>query len=112
MAEIESRYKKPENYEIVKEALLKAGRADLIGFGPECLIPPRQRKQDGFVKSKQNAKGNHGASKKSTNAKFKSGTSKRQGTLKDGSKTGKARKQETFERTKKEKKNNKKRRSR
>lgn len=35
-------YRRPENYELVKEALLKAGRADLIGFGPECLIPPRK----------------------------------------------------------------------
>lgn len=35
-------YKKPENYELVKEALLKEGRDDLIGFGPGCLIPPRK----------------------------------------------------------------------
>ena len=34
-------YKRPENYHLVKEALLKAGRQDLIGFGKECLIPPR-----------------------------------------------------------------------
>ncbi len=35
-------YKAPENYELVKEALCKANRTDLIGFGKECLIPPRQ----------------------------------------------------------------------
>ena len=35
-------YKKPENYDIVKEALIKAGREDLIGFGENCLIPPRK----------------------------------------------------------------------
>ena len=35
-------YKKPENYDLVKEALLKAGRADLIGFDKKCLIPPRK----------------------------------------------------------------------
>lgn len=35
-------YKKPENYELVKEALLKAHREDLIGFGEKCLIPPRK----------------------------------------------------------------------
>ncbi len=35
-------YSVPENYELVKEALLKAGRGDLIGFGPKCLIKPRQ----------------------------------------------------------------------
>ena len=33
-------YKKPQNHAIVKAALLKAGRSDLIGFGPRCLIPP------------------------------------------------------------------------
>ena len=35
-------YKRPENYELVKEALIKAGRQDLIGFGEKCLIPPRK----------------------------------------------------------------------
>lgn len=36
-------YKKPENYELVKEALLKCHRADLIGFDKsKCLIAPRQ----------------------------------------------------------------------
>jgi hypothetical protein len=30
---------KPENYFMVREALLKAGRGDLIVNGCECLIP-------------------------------------------------------------------------
>ena len=34
-------YKNPENYELVKEALLKSGRSDLIGFDKKCLIRPR-----------------------------------------------------------------------
>lgn len=34
-------YRNPENYELVKEAIIKNGRTDLIGFGPKCLIPPR-----------------------------------------------------------------------
>lgn len=34
-------YRNPENYELVKEALIKNGRTDLIGFDPKCLIPPR-----------------------------------------------------------------------
>ena len=33
-------YRKPENWHLVKEALEKAGRQDLIGFGPKCLIRP------------------------------------------------------------------------
>ena len=35
-------FKDPKNYDLVKEALVKAGRTDLIGFGKECLIPPRK----------------------------------------------------------------------
>ena len=35
-------YRNPENYELVKEALIKNGRADLIGFDKKCLIPPRK----------------------------------------------------------------------
>ena len=34
-------YKNIENYDLVKEALIEANRRDLIGFGSECLIPPR-----------------------------------------------------------------------
>lgn len=34
-------YRNPENYELVKEALLKNNRTDLIGFDKHCLIPPR-----------------------------------------------------------------------
>lgn len=35
-------YKNRENYDIVAEALKKAGRTDLIGFGPNCLIRPKK----------------------------------------------------------------------
>jgi len=37
-------YRDPKNYALVREALLKAHRADLIGSGPKCLIravPPK-----------------------------------------------------------------------
>ena len=33
-------YRKPENHKLVKEALRRAGREDLIGYGPKCLIRP------------------------------------------------------------------------
>lgn len=33
-------YRKPENYDLVYEALTKAGRRDLIGYGEKCLIRP------------------------------------------------------------------------
>ena len=34
-------YRNPKNWELVHEALLKAGREDLIGFDKKCLIRPR-----------------------------------------------------------------------
>jgi hypothetical protein len=37
-------YFKPCNRALVLQALKKAGREDLIGWGPECLIPPYERK--------------------------------------------------------------------
>lgn len=43
-------YRNPANYELVKEALVKAGRTDLIGFEANCLIRPRQ-----FSKEKREA---------------------------------------------------------
>ncbi len=33
-------YNRPENAPMVREALQKAGREDLIGYGPECLVRP------------------------------------------------------------------------
>jgi hypothetical protein len=34
-------YRDPQNYALVKEALIREGRQDLIGFGEQFLIPPR-----------------------------------------------------------------------
>ena len=55
-------YRNPKNYDLVKEALLKAGREDLIGFDKKCLIRPRN--QSGFVsagkeQTKDNSKRNN-----------------------------------------------------
>jgi len=55
-------YTKPQNYDLVYEALTKAGRTDLIGFGNKCLIRPRKeknnvsknfRRKDDFKKNKR-----------------------------------------------------------
>lgn len=46
-------YKKPENYDLVKEALLANNRSDLIGFGPKCLIPPRKIRSRSNEKSRK-----------------------------------------------------------
>ena len=39
-------YRDPKNYDLVKEALHRAGREDLIGFDKKCLIPPRKLKKN------------------------------------------------------------------
>ena len=41
-------FQNPENHTLVKNALIKANRSDLIGFGPNCLIAPRPIKKQGY----------------------------------------------------------------
>ena len=59
-------YRNPKNYDLVKEALIQAGRTDLIGFDKKCLIRPMYKDKDKFKpqQQKQNAQGQH--SKKKT----------------------------------------------
>lgn len=38
-------YRRPENYELVKEALLREHREDLIGYDKRCLIRPTEQKR-------------------------------------------------------------------
>ena len=44
-------YRKKENYDIVHKALELAGRKDLIGFGPNCLIKPT--KEEAIIRSEE-----------------------------------------------------------
>ena len=59
-------YRNPELYDLVIEALHKAGRSDLIGFGPKCLVRPRQMRGSGNDKNagrkepKKGSKGSNG----------------------------------------------------
>lgn len=59
-------YRNPELYDLVIEALHKAGRSDLIGFGPKCLVRPRQvrgsgnDKKAGRKEPKKGSKGSNG----------------------------------------------------
>lgn len=39
-------YRLPKNYDLVKEALIKAGRQDLIGFDKKCLIRPKTARKE------------------------------------------------------------------
>jgi uncharacterized radical SAM protein YgiQ len=46
-------YRDPKKYDLVYAALMKAGRTDLIGYGPKCLIKPRTEKYKNRRTSKQ-----------------------------------------------------------
>ena len=47
----------PKNYELVRRALEKAGRRDLIGYGAKCLIRPEQK--SGKTTAGRNLPNNH-----------------------------------------------------
>ena len=60
-------YSRPENANLVREALKAAGREDLIGTGPECLVRPAFG-QDGhtrYIPSKKGNKSSHSSGKNS-----------------------------------------------
>ena len=67
-------FSQPRNYDLVHEALVKAGREDLIGYGPRCLIKPRGE-NFGHSKSKssrgpnRSSQGRNSKSKKSSSNK-------------------------------------------
>ena len=65
-------YRSPQNYALVREALIKAHREDLIGNGPKCLIrewPPRPVKSAKTPKPAQSVKsGKSGGSAKPVKA--------------------------------------------
>ena len=52
-------YRNPKNYDLVVEALTKAGRTDLIGFDKKCLIRPKRSEGygQGNYAGKDSAKG-------------------------------------------------------
>jgi len=73
-------YRRPENYDLVKEALLKAGRGDLIGFDKKCLIPPRKRKPSAYsfgmkenIDKRYRSRSSHGTIQNKTDAQEKRG---------------------------------------
>ena len=71
-------YRNPENYELVKEALIKNGRADLIGFDKKCLIPPRKmEKTFNNVKDKNSHNKSQKTGSSSNSSGFKNKSSNR-----------------------------------
>lgn len=79
-------FRNPENYALVHEALIKAGRADLIGYQNRCLIRPPK----GDILNEQRRNKNGTASKgKGSFGKNKGGTQNRSGKAKGaGNKPG------------------------
>lgn len=55
-------YRNPKNYDLVVEALTKAGRTDLIGYDKKCLIRPKRTEGygSGNYGNKEYAKGKNG----------------------------------------------------
>lgn len=47
-------YRAPRNYDLVHNALVEAGREDLIGYGPRCLIKPKEDRYFGNRGPKSN----------------------------------------------------------
>ncbi len=54
-------YSRPENANLVREALKLAGREDLIGTGPECLVRPARGGSTQYVAPKTRGKTSHTA---------------------------------------------------
>ena len=87
-------YRNPHNYDLVKEALIKAGRTDLIGFEEGCLIAPRKEhwreekwdKKHQKTKNKRTDKTNDTGKSRTSNSKKNDKSTQKQG---KGRKNGK-----------------------
>ena len=65
-------YRKPENYKLVREALIAAGRRDLIGYDKHCLIRPVPPHEGAAPKkSSGKAKGTGGAKRPHADSRHK-----------------------------------------
>ena len=69
-------YFKPENYADVREALEEADRLDLIGDGPECLIPSRPPKNRRDARRTPPRRGQRGRPTRRLSAASKDGEAK------------------------------------
>ena len=85
-------YRDPKNYALVKEALLREGRTDLIGYGDKFLIPPREPKSRDDGRAKMPGAGRTGSGKAEKSGSGKSGTGRsasgkaeKSGSVKSGS---------------------------
>ena len=70
-------YNRPENADLVREALTRAGREELIGFGEECLVRPAgarggQGRKPGLGKAQSGGARLQGGARKIAQAETKS----------------------------------------
>ena len=76
-------YRNPDNYDLVREALTKAGRTDLIGWDKQCLIRPiRPKKRDadgGAPKGKGRGNKGRASSSNGKNAKGRDSSERSRG---------------------------------
>lgn len=78
-------FSRPENYNLVKKALIKAGRDDLIGFDKDCLIKPRRNERnDLYVGKNTGRKGSFAKNKGRTEGRSGGNKQKRQNTRAGG----------------------------
>ena len=87
-------YRNPANYDLVREALVKAGRTDLIGWDEQCLIrPKRPKKRDadgGAPKGKGRGAKERGSFGKGKNAKGRVSSERSRGAVGAASKPQRA----------------------
>ena len=80
-------YSKPENANLVREALTLAGREDLIGFGEGCLVRPDSRRGNNQYharpgsapQSKTGRQSSHGKNANNTSHQYKGASNKSKG---------------------------------
>ncbi len=79
-------YRDPKNYALVREALEKAGRTDLIGFDSRCLIRPR--KGEHYVPAQKSERTASAGSAGKTSGHSESARGKGKATVKKTGKSG------------------------
>ena len=81
-------YRNPDNYDLVKEALIMTGRKDLIGFDDKCLIPPRKIVHKPADNKNYKLKNNKGTNKRPDKFHSSNGESRKTGGRKSDGRSG------------------------
>jgi hypothetical protein len=79
-------YNRPQNAPLVREALIKLGREDLIGYGPECLVRPEGNKQAPQRNDKSKVQKGNSSTGKSEKGRFQNKNGNRTPNVKKGQK--------------------------